>query len=592
MRALSEIFGGIMKRIFWTGCILAWLWAIFFISPLPMRRVCAADCTRTSVGFTPLNDLGTGTYQGRQGGLYPGGSNLRPAAHESAGLEQARAVQPLNAQGQPDASGKIVLLSIGMSNATQEFSTFKPMADTDPGKNPKLVIVDGAQGGMTASRISNPNLPEYQQFWTTVEARLANAGVTAAQVQVAWVKEADANPTAAFPTHALTLKDEYALIAQILKTRFPKIRLAYYSSRTYGGYASTTLNPEPYAYESGFAVKWLLEDQINASPALNFDPAHGMVKAPWLAWGPYLWADGIRPRSDGLIYTCSDFASDGTHPAPGGARQKVAQMLLNFFKNDSTARLWFLSPTALGNSLASVSAASYSGVALAAEAIAAAFGSNLATATQAATATPLPTSLAGTTVRVRDITGTERLAPLFFVSPTQVNYQIPAGTVLGQASITITSSDRSVSSGAAQITAVAPGLFAADASGQGLAAAVGLRLKANGSWQFEPVVQFDAAQNKFVAVPIDLGPDLGNASDQVFLILYGTGIRHRSSLSAVSVQIGGVEAEVEYAGAQGDFIGLDQINVRLPRSLAGRGEVDVVLTVEGQPANTVKVAIN
>ncbi|MBX6313478.1 MAG: hypothetical protein IRY99_11265, partial [Isosphaeraceae bacterium] len=130
--------------------------------------------------------------------------------------------------------------------------------------------------------------------------------------------------------------------AQIAKERFPNLRIAYLSSRTYGGYASTPLNPEPYAYQSGFAVKWLIEKQIEGAPELNYDPERGPVKAPWLSWGPYLWADGVKPRADGLSYIRSDFAGDGTHPAPNGAREKVARLLLDFLKTDPTARPWFL----------------------------------------------------------------------------------------------------------------------------------------------------------------------------------------------------------------------------------------------------------
>jgi uncharacterized protein (TIGR03437 family) len=574
-----------MKTILLSVGLCALIGVILLIA-MPVWRAGASDCTKTSVGLTPLNDLGTGMHKGFQGGLYPNGINTRPATHENLGLQQARAIQPLNTNGQPDANGRVVLVSIGMSNTTQEFSTFKPMADADPGKNPKLVIVDGAQGGMTASAISNLSSSQGQQFWNVVNQRLAAANVTPAQVQIAWVKEANASPSAAFPAHAQELRDQFALIAQILKTRFPNIRIAYYSSRTYAGYASTTLNPEPYAYESGFAVKWMIENQINGSTDLNFDPARGAVKAPWLAWGPYLWADGTRPRSDGLTYVCSDFANDGTHPAPSGARQKVAQMLLDFFKTDSTARLWFLASQSTG-SHTSVSAASFSSVALAAEAIVASFGSNLATAMQVATTTPLPTTLSGTTVKVRDSAGVERLAPLFFVSPTQVNYQISAGTANGAATITITSGDGSVSTGTTLISTVAPGLFTANASGQGVAAALALRIKADGSQSYEPIAQFDSAQNRFVAVPIDLGAE----SDQVFLILFATGLRYRSALSAVSARIGGADAQVIFAGAQGGFVGLDQINVRLARSLIGRGLVDVALTVDGQTANTVQVNI-
>jgi uncharacterized protein (TIGR03437 family) len=120
---------------------------------------------------------------------------------------------------------------------------------------------------------------------------------------------------------------------------------------------------------------------------------------------------------------------------------------------------------------------------------------------------------------------------------------------------------------------------------------VALRVKAGGTQSYEPIARFDVAQDKFVAVPIDLGPE----TDQVVLILFGTGIRFRSSLSAVTAKLGGpngVDAQATFAGAQDSFVGLDQINARIPRSLAGRGEVDAALTIDGQAASTVKININ
>lgn len=302
----------------------------------------ASNCSGTSTGLVPLTDLGTGTYRGEQGGLYPNGSNVRPEAHEHAGVEIARRIRPLDANGYPSDDGKVVLLSIGMSNTTQEFSTFIPRAYAEPDLNPDLVIVDGAQAGMTASDIVDLDSSQGQQFWERVAARLADAGVTPAQVQTAWIKQAERAPTEPFPEDARILQGDLEQIVVILADRFPNLQLAYLSSRTYAGYASTALNPEPYAYQSGFAVKWLIEKQIAGAPELNFDPARGEVRAPWLAWGPYLWADGLAGRSDGLVYTCADFANDGTHPAPGGARDKVAQLLIDFFTSDSTAREWFL----------------------------------------------------------------------------------------------------------------------------------------------------------------------------------------------------------------------------------------------------------
>ena len=288
------------------------------------------------MGLTSLTELGANLYQGFPGGLYPGGINTRPQAHDSAGLQLVVQVLPRDAAGNIDpVNGKVVLLSIGMSNTTQEFSVFKSLADADPEKNPKLVIVDGAQGGQTAATISDSNAA----FWSVIDQRLNAAGVTRSQVQAAWIKEASANPNQAFPVHAQILEDQFVTIAGILRGRYPNLVVSYWSSRIYAGYANTTLNPEPYAYESGFSIRWMIERQINGDPALAYDGVNPRV--PWISWGPYLWADGLNPRADGLIWECANFQSDGTHPSPSG-RMKVANMLVDFFKSDSTTRPWFV----------------------------------------------------------------------------------------------------------------------------------------------------------------------------------------------------------------------------------------------------------
>lgn len=235
-----------------------------------------------------------------------------------------------------------------------------------------------------------------------------------------------------------------------------------------------------------------------------------------------------------------------------------------------------------------VSAASYRNNPLATDGIVTAFGQNFATTTQAApTGTALPTTLAGASITITDALNVARTAPLFFVSPTQINFQVPQGTAPGAANLAFRNTNGTLSLGTANIANIAPALFAANASGRGLAAAVVQRTRADGSQSFEPVARFDTTQNQFVAVPIDLGA----ATDRVFLVMFGSGFRYRSALSAVGVTLGGTAAPVSFAGAQGSFIGLDQANIELPRSLAGRGELDVVLTVDGQTANTVRVSV-
>ncbi|MBL8204134.1 MAG: putative Ig domain-containing protein, partial [Blastocatellia bacterium] len=237
-------------------------------------------------------------------------------------------------------------------------------------------------------------------------------------------------------------------------------------------------------------------------------------------------------------------------------------------------------------SLTSVSAASYVGAELVPEEIVSAFGSGLATGTQAAPGLPLPTNLLGTTVRVRDQLGTERMASLFYVSPTQVNYLIPSGTAPGAALITIANANGEVATGTNQVGSVAPSLFTATSDGKGLAVGQVTRVKPNGTQVAEEIVRYDSTRQQFVSLPIDL-----TTADQVFLILYGTGIRFRSEITAVSVVMNGMTIPVDYAGPQGDYVGLDQLNIHLPNSLSGAGEIEVVLKVDGKTANTVRVTI-
>ncbi|MCG3162016.1 MAG: hypothetical protein JMDDDDMK_03244 [Acidobacteria bacterium] len=233
--------------------------------------------------------------------------------------------------------------------------------------------------------------------------------------------------------------------------------------------------------------------------------------------------------------------------------------------------------------LAIVSAASYkAGGALAPDSIVAAFGANLAAETRVAASLPLPTELAGATVTIRDSQGATIKAPLFFVSPNQINYLMPAGLANGMATITVTNGNSVAGESLTEISAVAPGLFSANASGAGAAAAVALRIRANGQQVYEPVSRYDAQTQKFVPAPIDLS----NAAEQVYLILFGTGFRHRGALQDVMIEVGGTQLPVAYAGAA-PGVGLDQVNVLLPASLSGRGEQTITLRTPGKTSNGV-----
>jgi hypothetical protein len=310
--------------------------------------------------MVPLNDLGTGTYQGYEGGLYPNGSDAPPAATEAYAVSLAQQIVPLNSSGQLDTThGKIVMVSVGMSNTEMEYSqghgSFMGQTDSAATRNPQLVLVNGAQGGRDAPQWVDPDATT----WHVLTSHLKSAGVTAAQVQMAWVELAIKRPDliGGFPVSAQALQSDLEAVARNLMSHFPNIKIAYFSSMTH---AYTTRigssNPEPWAYEGGFAVQWMMQDQIDGTGNLNYDPSKGTVVAPLVLWGPYLWATST-PRSDGFTWLLSDVRSDRLHPTSSGIT-KVGSELETFSKTDPSATPWFLKPTPAGQGPVVTAAAS------------------------------------------------------------------------------------------------------------------------------------------------------------------------------------------------------------------------------------------
>jgi hypothetical protein len=299
---------------------------------------------RDSIGVKPLTELGNEKYKGETGGLYGNGTNDPPAQQQKAAQQAIAQIQPLDTQGKPSPTGKIGLVSIGMSNTTQEFSVFKRLADSDPQKSNRVVVIDLAQGGKIPMTWNAPQSDIGKQTWGTADQRLKTADISNKQVQVAWVKQALAGQAqfGEFPAHAHKLENDLITSLQVIKQQFPNLQLAYLSSRIYGGYATTGLNPEPYAYEGAFSMRWIIDRQMKGDTELNYDPARGVIKSPVVLWGPYLWADGVMPRQDGLVWNRDDLVDrDGTHPSPTG-QKKVADMLTKFFHNDPYAKSWYV----------------------------------------------------------------------------------------------------------------------------------------------------------------------------------------------------------------------------------------------------------
>lgn len=314
------------------------------------------DPSLSELGYIPLPDLGSGTYtrdgHTELGGLYPDGWPIRPPEVEDAAIQVAHEIQPLDAQGNPDPErGKIILMSAGMSNTNIFFegrpdlphTAFHERARMDPARAPQLLVVNGAQGTRAAMDWESVDSTTYSRM----KELLAKAGGAPAQVQVVWVLHA-LRETGPFPTYAQELQGYLEATARNLKVHFPNVKLAYYTSRerAYIMYRKG----EPDCYEAGFSIRWMIEKQMQGDPSLNWNPDLGEVRAPLILWGPYFWCDGLKPRSDGLIWTCCEPTSDvynNPHPQPSGA-QKGADQIYAFFKTDPTATPWYLRRTAEG----------------------------------------------------------------------------------------------------------------------------------------------------------------------------------------------------------------------------------------------------
>lgn len=334
---------------------------------------CPADCKPLRAGgmaLRALPDLTTGSYKGYRGGLYPNSSNTMPADHLAAGQAQVAMIRPLDVAGTSDpANGKIVLISVGMSNTTQEFChhdgvnnalpaacnpwSFSGRARDDAAvEHGKLILVNGARGGMSienwvtppvahtptapaaCAAYANPNNATYYPATAAGQAEKAGVfgsnglfdeeydrvnacnlkanGLSFRQVQVAWVKlsraDAGANMLPDANADAYNLKRDLGNVMRSLKARYPNLRVVFLSSRVWGGFSGST-TAEPYAFETGFAVKWLIEAQINQlrnggvstenpnAPGYSGDLNYATGVAPLVAWGPYLWANYNQPTS-------------------------------------------------------------------------------------------------------------------------------------------------------------------------------------------------------------------------------------------------------------------------------------------------------
>jgi hypothetical protein len=300
-----------------------------------------------SATLVPLNDLGPQSYlYGYIGGLWDGGVNVAPARHLADGVRRAALIQPLDANGLPDPAGKIVFLGIGYGNTALTFEALRAMASRSAYVNHEsLEMLNLAHSGLDGLRWSKPWDPIYSE----IQVRVGEAGYSNAQVQAAWIQMINERPYTPLPipfADAYLVKAETSDALRALKTVFPNLQVAYLSSPEYSGYDTTGMLGEPFAYEAGLSVRWVLDGQADfVRDGEHWDPRIGNLHydqemAPWITWGPYLWASGTTPRSDGLVWEREDFDAGGFALSARGAG-KSARELLHFLLREPTAARWF-----------------------------------------------------------------------------------------------------------------------------------------------------------------------------------------------------------------------------------------------------------
>lgn len=287
----------------------------------------------------PIDELGTGTFMGHQGGLYPNGSNEMPPAFYADAVEMAKSIQPLDKSGKPSADGQIGLIALGASTVAMFSNGLEKQVPATAGINNELVFVNCGIGGQDLSDIMDPTA----NFWGVIDSRVKAAGLTLEQVQVLWFQEDNLrNKDNGFDARVNQLTKEFAYMARYCKEHYPNLKLFYVSGRHTTEFMPAEAKDkhrEPKAYLNGWACKQLIEKQINGDPELAYKGENAV--APLILWGPYFWTQGEKPRSDGYAITRDLISSDGVHPSDKGI-QRIAKDLVDFWRTDPVSQLWFL----------------------------------------------------------------------------------------------------------------------------------------------------------------------------------------------------------------------------------------------------------
>ena len=316
--------------------------------PLYSHAQLTLNCGNDNSGLIPLTDLGTGFYEGIQGGLYPGGSNTRPAVHQQKGIDISHTIEPLNDAGTVSYdNGQVLFIGMGGSNASNAYNMFNDtMKHYDWKGTSQCMNVKGLfYGGKDLHDMIDTTSTFY---WDELQGRLFNRNDTWEQVQIVWILEQSELDTPDIAYYIDYVADQYTTLMHVMLDSMPNLKMVYLSGFHYTGYTHPEHElydflVEPKGYWGNLAIKELIERQINGDPLLDFE-GEGRV-APYVNWGPYFWADGVNPRGgDFLTWPCEDYRDDDT----GGGfhleeigKYKEAKMLINFFETDTVASWWY-----------------------------------------------------------------------------------------------------------------------------------------------------------------------------------------------------------------------------------------------------------
>ena len=300
-----------------------------------------ASSSNNSVTFTdtvkmPINDLGTGTYLGLTGGLYPGGVDTPSGKYAKDLLRFSSKIVRLDTNGKASDSGRIAFISLGASTGGDNMRALSSKTLSDPRTNPALSLVNCNNGAGKASlnSIMNPN----DSYWSYVMNILKNHHLSAKQIQIIYFETDDSAVINSFPERPYIVRDDFKLAMQVCKAKFKHLKLVYVLGRTTTFNTTMIQNVEPCPYYNGWGEKFYIEDQINGVPGTQYKGDSAV--APLVTWGWYQWADGTtNPRQDGFVWT-KNLTIDGLHASPEG-QDTLSTRFQNFLLTDKYASIWY-----------------------------------------------------------------------------------------------------------------------------------------------------------------------------------------------------------------------------------------------------------